>query len=222
MKPSHLRHPVAVLRQILALGQKEFAELVGCSTIAIQKIENLGLRLSERLAGRIAEETGCSLAWLLAGDAAAVPTSARREVFTLAVYDRHRARKVSTGKVPVARVAVDFANVAGQLHGVLRSANRAGKYDLAAYRMRKFMDDLAVEFGEVRRGWPAVRGAMLADIETADAWFAELGARGTAGQDFVTATVAQAKPSSFKMPEDEPAKKGEPVKARPRSRKGKG
>jgi transcriptional regulator with XRE-family HTH domain len=203
MKPSHLRHPVAVLRQILALGQKEFAELVGCSTIAIQKIENLGLRLSERLAGRIAEETGCALAWLLAGDAAAVPTSARREVFTLSIYDRHRARKVSSGKVPVARVAVDFANVGGQLHGVLRSANRAGKYDLAAYRVRKFMDDLAVEFGEVHRDWPAVREAMLTDIAQADTWFAELGERGTGGQDVVT-------------------KKAAPTKARPRSVKRKG
>jgi len=72
IKPSPLRHPVAIVRQICRLYQKEFAQLIGCSRIYLQKIEQTpqhgGQRLSEKLATRISHETGVSLTWLLTGD----------------------------------------------------------------------------------------------------------------------------------------------------------
>ena len=68
MRRSPLRHPIAVLRQVLGLGQKEFAELVGRSTPTIQAIELGKLKLSETLAAKIEEQTGVNSYWLLDGD----------------------------------------------------------------------------------------------------------------------------------------------------------
>lgn len=71
MRPSPYRHPLAVLRKFLKLGQKEMAKLVGCSGATIQAVELLQLRLSGQLALKISRATDASVAWLLAGDPAA-------------------------------------------------------------------------------------------------------------------------------------------------------
>ncbi len=63
-----MKHTVAVLRQVTGLGQKELAELVGCSTATIQSIELGRLALSRSLGERIALETGVDLGWLLANN----------------------------------------------------------------------------------------------------------------------------------------------------------
>ena len=73
MRPSKLLHPVAVLRQILDLKQKELADLLECSADTIRSIELRRLGLSEELAERIAEATYVGVAWLLAGDPKAEP-----------------------------------------------------------------------------------------------------------------------------------------------------
>ena len=56
MRPSPLRHTVAILRTMIGLTQKELAVLVGRATRTIQAIELEQLPLSEELALRIAEE----------------------------------------------------------------------------------------------------------------------------------------------------------------------
>ena len=68
MRISKLKHPLAVLRQIIGIGQKEMAKLIGRSTRTIQAIELLTLKLSDDLADRISHETGVSVGWLIAGD----------------------------------------------------------------------------------------------------------------------------------------------------------
>ena len=213
---------VAALRLITGLKAKPFADALGCSEATVNSLETGRLKLSETMAQRIAVETGVSLAWLLDGDVSAPVLAADGWSFTIETFEANAAKKQRSDKIPPARLSVDFVNFAGRLHDILSAANRAGGYSVPAYKVGRFLDDMESKGGAPASDWPAVRAAMLADIETAGTWFAELGARGTAGQDFVTATVAQAKPSSFKMPQDEVTKKGEPVKARPRSRKGKG
>ena len=64
---SALRHPLALLRKELGIGQKEMAGLVEVSTATIQSIELGRLEMSERLASRISDQTGVSMSWLLAG-----------------------------------------------------------------------------------------------------------------------------------------------------------
>ena len=94
MRRSNLEHPVAILRQIIGLGQKELAALVSRSTSTIQAIEINKLPLSEELALRISHETGVSLAWLIKGDVEAPPVTEalEREAFTKEIYELTRAQ----------------------------------------------------------------------------------------------------------------------------------
>jgi transcriptional regulator with XRE-family HTH domain len=68
MRPSPLRHTLAILRTTIGLTQKEMASLVGRAPRTIQAIELGHLPLSEELALRIAAETGVDESWLLEGD----------------------------------------------------------------------------------------------------------------------------------------------------------
>jgi transcriptional regulator with XRE-family HTH domain len=73
MRPSPLRHPVAVLRTTIGLTQKELADLVDRAARTIQSIELGQLPLSEELALRIAKESGVVESWLLQGDTGIPP-----------------------------------------------------------------------------------------------------------------------------------------------------
>lgn len=73
MRPSPFRHPLAVLRSIAGITQKELATISGCSTPTIQAVELGKLKLSESLALKIAHATGVDVAWLLDGDPAVEP-----------------------------------------------------------------------------------------------------------------------------------------------------
>jgi transcriptional regulator with XRE-family HTH domain len=57
LKPRFI-HPVRHVRTCLGYTQPAFAKLVGCSTIAIQRVENGSLALSPKLAAVISEATG--------------------------------------------------------------------------------------------------------------------------------------------------------------------
>ena len=76
MRLSPLRHPVAVLRNLIGLGQKDLADLSACSPRTIQAVELLKLPLSTKLAQKISEATGVSLEWLLDGNCEAPPQKA--------------------------------------------------------------------------------------------------------------------------------------------------
>jgi DNA-binding XRE family transcriptional regulator len=99
MKPSPLKHPLAVLRKIIGLGQKELAALVGCSTETIQAIELKKLKLSEELSGKIAEQTGVSAEWLWHADVNVPPRKwmavpwmlLRKDPYTKDCFKFHRA-----------------------------------------------------------------------------------------------------------------------------------
>lgn len=71
MRASALKHPVAILRKEIGVGQKEFGETVGRHWRTIQSIELGKLPLSAKLAERICEETGVGFQWLMNGDAEA-------------------------------------------------------------------------------------------------------------------------------------------------------
>src|SRR5687768_12675056 len=99
MRPSQLKHPVAVLRKIIGMGQKEFAAMMDCSVATIQSIE-LGperLKLSEELAERIEVETGVWMGWLLFGDPKNPPVAlvdadkVLFKLYTKNTFENHRA-----------------------------------------------------------------------------------------------------------------------------------
>ena len=149
MKPSTLRHPVAVLRQICGLYQKEFAELVGCSRIYIQKIEQTpahgGQKLSDALAQRIAHETGVSIKWLLNGDPAAPPIATNGTRYTLETFERARCK----GPKLIDRIMVPVFTLYyyGLIRGILRSALKKGDAELAAYRISSELEKISKQFG---------------------------------------------------------------------------
>jgi transcriptional regulator with XRE-family HTH domain len=60
-------HPVRQVRTCLGHTQESFAKLVGCSAIAIQRIENGSLKLSPKMAYAIAEATNADPITLLKG-----------------------------------------------------------------------------------------------------------------------------------------------------------
>ncbi|MEI6197757.1 MAG: helix-turn-helix transcriptional regulator, partial [Verrucomicrobiota bacterium] len=73
MQRSPLLHPLAILRKIIGLTQKEMGDLVNRAARTIQSIELNKLPLTEELALRIAEATGVDEAWLFAGDPSVLP-----------------------------------------------------------------------------------------------------------------------------------------------------
>jgi transcriptional regulator with XRE-family HTH domain len=157
VKPSTLRHPVAVLRKICGLYQKEFADKIGCSRIYVQKIEQTpehgGQKLSSKLAQRIFHETGVSLDWLLGGDPSAPPVSAKGEPYTCETYKNAQAQKIYFDRPKDWSFSSDFLSMAGRLRSILANATgRDGKqrpaYFMAAYETRKFLDELAKNYGE--------------------------------------------------------------------------
>lgn len=66
-KKPKIDHPVRQVRTCLGHTQPSFAKLVGCSAIAIQRIENGSLKLSPKLAHSIAEATNADPFTLLKG-----------------------------------------------------------------------------------------------------------------------------------------------------------
>ncbi len=60
-------HPVRQVRTRIGCSQSSFAKLIGCSSIAIQRIENGTLKLSAKLAHAIMEATGADPAQLRRG-----------------------------------------------------------------------------------------------------------------------------------------------------------
>jgi transcriptional regulator with XRE-family HTH domain len=124
MRPSSLRHTLAVLRQTIGLTQKEMAVLIGRSTRTIQAIELGTLPLSEELAYRIAEATGVEAGWLLDGDLTAPPRKGLTALgagngtgpYTRNEYEFHRAFLDSPTASPeqLQAIADDLAKKGGK------------------------------------------------------------------------------------------------------------
>jgi transcriptional regulator with XRE-family HTH domain len=87
MRPSPLRHPLAILRRNNALTQKQLADLAERSRPTIQAIELGKLQLSEKLAQRIAYQTGVAPGWLLDDDVAQPPTRGDGTPFTQETFE---------------------------------------------------------------------------------------------------------------------------------------
>jgi len=67
------RHVLANARIEIELSQADLADLLGCSTATVQRIEQGTLALSEELALKVQEALDISATWLLANDPARPP-----------------------------------------------------------------------------------------------------------------------------------------------------
>ena len=157
MRPSPLRHPLAVLRQIIGLTQKDFAKLVGKSTTTIQAIELGKLQLSKDLAVKISVETGVAARWLLEGDVLKPPVSEEPVTkertleleFTKKYFEKWRADQIKEGygEWGVSKtLGVPWEDEA-RLASVKEAAKRSRNSRLFKYRFKKFLDEQEAEFG---------------------------------------------------------------------------
>ena len=154
MRPSPLRHPLAVLRQLIGISQKEMADHVDRTPATIQAIELKKLNLSEDLAAKIEEETGVSAAWLLAGDVTRPIQNRLGARYLKNDYDMTRAREVETTR---ARRREKHGNVSsfGLLNGerlacVFAAAMQAkpSKFQVAMFLAHKWLEEMQQKFGE--------------------------------------------------------------------------
>ena len=151
MRPSPLRHPLAVLRQIIGISQGELAVLVGKSRATIQAVELRKLNLSEELGIKIALETGVSLRWLLDGDPAVAPwveslLGPGAQQFTRESFERCRARR-AIGEGPEMQPLVFPEITAARFIAIYEAALEHPDRNLATYRISKFLEALEKEFG---------------------------------------------------------------------------
>jgi DNA-binding XRE family transcriptional regulator len=148
MRVSPLRHPLAVLRNILGLNQKEMGDIASCSSHTIQAVELKNLELSEDLALRINAATGISVGWLLAGDPSAPPMTDDSPAvpFTKETFELRASGRMSFHAHPLMHAYVLYSQLA-TLDGIYVSATRGGKWSLMNYRVEKFIAGMKADFG---------------------------------------------------------------------------
>jgi len=122
-RKSRFIHPVRQVRTCLGLSQPTFANLIGCSAIAIQRIENGTLPLSPKLAISILEATGADPVSLLAGpDARALDT--RGLEYTKEAYTFSHSVPGYDGK----ELNLLLIKIFRQLQLLFVASNRGGKF----------------------------------------------------------------------------------------------
>lgn len=92
-KPLHHRrrgqHVLLALRKIIGASACESKEVIGLAPDTIKSITSGRLAFGPRAAAKVADATGVSLAWLLAGDASKPPRTAGGKEFTAETFQRH-------------------------------------------------------------------------------------------------------------------------------------
>jgi transcriptional regulator with XRE-family HTH domain len=140
MRPSPQRHPVAILRTIAGLGQKQLADLVGKSTPTIQSVELGKLPLSPGLAATLEEKTGACGAWMLAGDPSAPAIDKFGQPFTRETYERHQA---ALGKVD----QITPGDIQNALVTIFENAEQRGTGAAFKLDAARAINDLAKTYG---------------------------------------------------------------------------
>lgn len=151
MRRSSLRHPVAVLRQVIGLNQPDFASVVGIAESTLAKIETTRLPLSPENAIRISTETGVSFRWLIEGDSANAIVDEEGNSFTESTFVAARAARGRGEYTIENNLRASAAELSLDLHGlllVMHSAHRKANMPLIAWRLHQFVRNLAKEFGE--------------------------------------------------------------------------
>jgi transcriptional regulator with XRE-family HTH domain len=151
MRRSPLRNNLARLRLFLNLGQKEIADLAGCSTHTIQSVELGRLALSEDLARRVSAATGVHLRWLLDNDLKAPIVRAgfgHTWPYTLSDFERRQATRAQGDNELSRQMMADYAaSFYGQIRALLSGAVKRDLAEVAVWRVGKFLEECRSEFG---------------------------------------------------------------------------
>ena len=180
MRPSPLRHPLAVLRQVIGISQKELADIIGRSSSAIQAIELRKLNLSEDLAAKIEEATGVSANWLLSGD---VNRPIENSLGASYLKDDYELARAKRSKLPahVDATTMEMCHASGLICGerlarVFAAAMRAkpSKFQVAMFLAWKWIDEIEQKFGEPGEDYLEYRSRLRVSTEDARGFTREL------------------------------------------------
>jgi transcriptional regulator with XRE-family HTH domain len=153
MRPSLKKHVLAVLREVIGFKQPMMAELLGCSLSSIQSIEVGRLPLSEKMAQRVALETGVAIEWLLKNNIKEPPVcplkqfTRFRRPFTKEYFEHWRAEKErpkngsSDLEMSHFCTAIEMARVAA----ILQAAWEQGRFELFRFKIWQAVTEIGEE-----------------------------------------------------------------------------
>jgi transcriptional regulator with XRE-family HTH domain len=166
---SRLKTPVAIVRNRIGLSVEEFAHLIRRSVGAVQRLERGDLKLSDKTAWRIQDETGAPADWLLKDNPALEPVIPGGIVWSKEVFEVHQGQKQSAevahkifGSVNYTRVPArqrqekshaiaKYLAVLTQadIHASLAQAILKGEHEFekAVLALNRFRARMAKEFG---------------------------------------------------------------------------
>lgn len=146
---------VAVLRTLLGLTVEEFAKLIGKSLTTVNSLETGRLKLSEKTAHTISQETGVEMHWLLKSKPKEKPyvfdeSDGLNRPYTKEVFEIAQARKKVEAPIEhnPDRLLVSALQSVAQWISIYTSAVQSGKGYLADYLMSQFLNDLGQRLGQ--------------------------------------------------------------------------
>ena len=133
------------LRKVCGLTQRELADLVSRSIHTIRAIEQGKLALSQELAIEISKATGVLVDWLFHPSEKMPPVDQLASDLTREGFEAHRASVLANKKTHDSYEGL-AEGVASKLFYILREAEKRPNFDLALYRVEKFLDQMEEEF----------------------------------------------------------------------------
>src|SRR4051812_15552177 len=119
-------HTLRVLRKLCGLSQAELAQMIDCARLTVHELEATKLKLSARMAERIALHTGVSAGWLLAKNPKKKPVCQfdSKQPFTKEVFKMRRAEILASRTAPMDLMAIrnNVESLCARLRGCARAA----------------------------------------------------------------------------------------------------
>jgi transcriptional regulator with XRE-family HTH domain len=169
MMKSLLKSTVAVVRNEIDQTVDEFAELLGCSVWTVRRLERKDLKLSEKLARKIQEETGAPAEWLLKNDPSLPAQDCSGLLWSKHAFEVHQGKRESAelshtlfGTVKYKRLPAEkrkdrvrrlakylAARAHQEIHACLASAITKGEHEFerAVSRVSAFTESMEKDFG---------------------------------------------------------------------------
>jgi transcriptional regulator with XRE-family HTH domain len=168
MRPSNCKSTVTVTRSVAGITMQQLADVLGCNRNSLQQIELGRLKLSEKMAERIALHTGVDISWLLS-NRYRLPPGCRRdpsEPYTREVYRQTRAEISEPRNHPLDLRSLEnnLAITFYELCAAAEEAYRAGRIIYFNYQMREFREALQKEWPAATKLQPSMDVAQTAKI----------------------------------------------------------
>jgi DNA-binding XRE family transcriptional regulator len=135
---------VRILRKLCGLTQAELAQVIGCARLTVHGLEAGKLKLSDKMADKIALHTAVSPAWLLANNPKTQPVCQhdRGRPYTREVFQMRRAEVLDSRTAPMDLIIIskNLESFCAQFRAVALAAYRAEEIIYFNYTIREFLE----------------------------------------------------------------------------------